>query len=175
MLLTCDIETDISISKTTKDKFWNLEYTVLSLLLRHHFNCQRVKHNFLSLAEGKLLMYLTNKPLKVKQINSIEIWTDAFINNANVMIDRHHLLAGYSLSYMSIIRGAVVDAHFNRVYQCDQQFRLRIAYNQTRTMAQIDGNSWLQFIARGTLDNGSSTAAQFLVSSQKPCYDFKFK
>jgi hypothetical protein len=55
-------------------------------------------------------MYLTNKPLKVKQIYSMEIWTDAFINNANVMIDRHHLLAGYSLSYMSIIRGAVVDA-----------------------------------------------------------------
>jgi hypothetical protein len=120
-------------------------------------------------------MYLTNKPLKVKQINSIEIWTDAFINNANVMIDRHHLLAGYSLSYMSIIRGAVVDAHFNRVYQCDQQFRLRIAYNQTRTMSQIDGNLWLQFIARGTPDNGSSTTAQFPVSSQKPCYDFNFK
>jgi hypothetical protein len=46
----------------------------------------------------------------VKQINSKEIWTDSFINNANVMIDRHHLLAGYSLSYMSIIRGAVVYA-----------------------------------------------------------------
>jgi hypothetical protein len=40
-------------------------------------------------------------------------------------------------------------------------------------MSQIDGNLWLQFIARGTLDNGSSTAAQFPVSSQKPCYDFK--
>jgi hypothetical protein len=58
---------------------------------------------------------------------------------------------------------------FKHVYQCDQQFRLRIAYNQTRTMSQIDGNLWLQFIARGTLDNGSSTAAQFPVSSQKPC------
>jgi hypothetical protein len=56
------------------------------------------------------------------------------------MIDKHHVLAGYSLSYMSIIRGAVVDAHFNRVYQYDQQFRLRIAYNQTRTMSQIDDN-----------------------------------
>jgi hypothetical protein len=63
----------------------------------------------------KLLMYLTNKPLKVKQINSIEIWTDAFINNANVMIDRHHLLAGYSLLYMSIIRGAVVDAIYSNL------------------------------------------------------------
>jgi len=79
MLLTCDNETDICISKTTKENNWNLEYTVLSLLLRHHFNCQSVKHNFLSLADGKLLMYLTNKPLKVKQINSIEIWTDPLL------------------------------------------------------------------------------------------------
>jgi hypothetical protein len=51
---------------------------------------------------------------------------------AKVMIDRHPLLAGDLLSYMSIIRGAVVDAPVNRVYQYDQQFRLRIAYNQTR-------------------------------------------
>jgi hypothetical protein len=90
MLITCDNTTDIFISKSTKDKIWNLEYTDLSLLLRHHFNCQSVRHNFISLADGKLLMHLTNKSLKVKQINSIEIWTDAFINNANIMIDRHH-------------------------------------------------------------------------------------
>ena len=72
---------------------------------------------------------------------------------------------------MSIIRGAVVDAPFYRFYQYDQQFRLRITYNQTKQMSQIDDNLWLQFIARGTLDNGSSTAAQFPVSSQKPRYD----
>ena len=74
-------------------------------------------------------MYLTNKPIKVKQFNSIEIWTDGFINNANVMIDRHHLLAGYSLSCMSIISGAVVDAHFNRVYQCHQQLLHEVREN----------------------------------------------
>ena len=137
MFLTCDNETDIFISKSTKGKIWKLEYTVLSLLFRHHFNCQCVKHNFLSLADCKLLMYLTNKSLKVQQINSIEMLTDAFINNANVMIDIHHLLAGYPLSYLSIIRGAVVDAPFNRVDQYDQQLR---PYNQTRTMSQIDGH-----------------------------------
>jgi hypothetical protein len=65
----------------------NLEHTDLSLLLQHNFNCQGVKHNFLSLADGKLLMHLTNKAPKVKQIDSIEIWTDAFCNNVNVMID----------------------------------------------------------------------------------------
>ena len=77
----------ICISESTKDNIWNLEHTDLSLLLQHNCNCQGVKHNFLSLADGKLLMHLTNKPLKVKQIDSIEIWTDAFSNNVNVMID----------------------------------------------------------------------------------------
>jgi len=53
-------------------------------------------------------MHPTNKSLKVKQTDSIEIWTDACINYAKVMIDRHPLIAGDLLSYMSIIRGAVV-------------------------------------------------------------------
>ena len=68
-------------------------------------------------------MHPTNKPLKVKQIDSREILTDPFINYAKVMIDRHPLLAGDLSLYMSIIRGAVVDAPFYRVHQCDQQFR----------------------------------------------------
>ena len=75
MLPKCNNETDIFISKHTKDKIWNIEYTDLSLLLRQNFNCQSEKHNFLSLADGKLVMHPTNKPLKVKQIDSIEIWT----------------------------------------------------------------------------------------------------
>ena len=137
MLFTCINETDIFISKSTKEKIWNLEYSDLSLLLRQNFNCQSEKHNFLSLADGKLLIHLTNKPLKVKQIDSIEILTDAFINY-KVMINRYPLSAGDLLLFMSIIKGAVVDAPFYRVYQYDQQFRLRIAYNQIRTWSQID-------------------------------------
>ena len=64
---------------------------------------------------------------------------------------------------------------FYRVYQYDQQFRLRIAYNQTRTWSQIDCSIWLQFIAKGALGSQSQTAAQFPVYSQKPCYVFNFK
>jgi hypothetical protein len=71
MLITCDNATDIVITKSTKDKNWKLEYTDWSLLLRHLFNCQSIEHNFLSLADDKLLMHLTNKPFKVKQIDSI--------------------------------------------------------------------------------------------------------
>jgi hypothetical protein len=124
MLITCDNESDTFISKSTKGTIWNLEYTGLSLLLRHNFNCQSVKHNFLSVGDGRLLMHLTNKSLKVKQINSIDIWTDAFINNANVVIDRHPLLAGYLLVYMSIIWAAVVDAPFYRATTNNFDFEL---------------------------------------------------
>jgi hypothetical protein len=91
------------------------------------------------------------------------------------MIDRHPLIAGDLESYMSIIRGAVVEAPFYRIYQYDQQFRLRIAYNQTRTWSEIDGNLWLQFIAKGALGNQSSAAGRFPVSSQKLWYDFNFE
>jgi hypothetical protein len=38
MLITCDNKTDISISKSTKDKFWIFEYIDLSLPVRHNFN-----------------------------------------------------------------------------------------------------------------------------------------
>jgi hypothetical protein len=93
MLITWENATDIFISKSTKDTVWNLEYTGLSLLLRHKFNYQSVKHNFLSVADGILLMHLTNKSLNDKQIDSIDILSDAFINNASVLIDRHPLLA----------------------------------------------------------------------------------
>ena len=44
MLFTCNNVTDIFISKSTKDKIWNLEYTDLSLLLGHNFNCQSEKN-----------------------------------------------------------------------------------------------------------------------------------
>ena len=48
-------------------------------------------------------MHPTNKPLKVKQIDSIER-TDPFINYDKVIIDRYPLLAGDLLSYMSKLR-----------------------------------------------------------------------
>ena len=50
-----------------------------------------------------------------KYIDSVELWTVAFINFARVFIERHPL-AGDLHSYMSIIRGARNDAPFSRVY-----------------------------------------------------------
>ena len=170
LLVSCNNETDIFLNKSTKEKIWNLEYVDLALLLRQNFDCQNEKHNYVSVEDGKLVMHPTNKPNKVKHIDSIELWTDAFINYARVVIERHPLLAGDLYSYMSIIRGASTDAPFSRVYSYDQQFRLRMSFNPTRSWSQIDGNLWLRFIAKGA--QGSQNFAQ---SQQKPCYDYNFK
>jgi hypothetical protein len=48
-------------------------------------------------------MNLTHKSLEVKEIDSIYIWTDPLINNANIMIDRQPLLSRNSLLYISIM------------------------------------------------------------------------
>jgi hypothetical protein len=37
------------------------------------------------------------------------------------------------------IRDAVADIPFERIYQYDRQFRLRVAQNHAKTWAQIDG------------------------------------
>jgi hypothetical protein len=50
---------------------------------------------------------------------------------------------------MAIIRGAISDATFDRVYMYDQQCRLRMSLNQTNSRSQIDGTLWLRFIIKG--------------------------
>jgi hypothetical protein len=52
------------------------------------------------------------------------------------------------------------DAPFVRIYQYDQQFRLRVARNPSKSLSQIDGNLWFHFIAKGAL-GGLATSNQF--------------
>ena len=64
-----------------------------------------------------------HKVVKAKHIENIDWWTDAFLNYAKILVENHTTMA--SKNYMSIIRGALADATFDRVYMYDQQFRLR--------------------------------------------------
>jgi len=42
-----------------------------------------------------------------------------------ILVENHTTMASKLFTYMSIIRGALEDATFDRVYMYDQQFRLR--------------------------------------------------
>jgi hypothetical protein len=55
------------------------------------------------------------------------------------IITKHPLLSGDLFMYMAIIRGAISDATFDRVYMYDQQFRLRMSLHPTNSWSQIDG------------------------------------
>jgi hypothetical protein len=73
---------------------------------------------------------------------------------------------------MSIIRGAVADTPFERIYQYDRQFRLRVAQNHIKSWAQIDGFLWLQFIAKGAQGVSNAVVHDNLT---KPCFNYNFK
>ena len=130
------------------------------------------KMNSLTVLNGNVVVNTENKNLKVKNIENIESWTDAFCNFAKVALQRHPMLATDLISYMILIRGAVSDALFERVYNYDKQFRLRIAQNPIRSWSQIDGNLWFRFIARGALGGQLSQQPQIEYGF---CYDFNFR
>ena len=172
LLVPFSNELDICISQSVKEKIWGLEYIDLSILLKQNFHMPNENQNCIAVDNGRLIVQSVNKPIRLKQIDNISMWTDAFINYAKVLITRHPLLAGDLFMYMAIIRGATSDSVFNSVYMYDQQFRLRISMNPNMSWSQIDGSLWLRFIAKGVSGNNvNSTSTNY----QKSCYDFNFK
>ena len=165
-------ELDIFVSQAFKEKVWNFQYIDLSLLSRNNFNVPNESQNCIAVEEGKLVVQTTTKPIRTKRIDTIEMWTDAFLNYAKIIIDRHPQMAKDLLTYMVTIRGATLDATFDRVYMYDQQFRLRVAQDPTRSWSQIDGVLWLRFITgRGIY----GTPILNSINNNKPCYDYNFR
>ena len=152
-------ETDLFISQSLKEKIWGLQYINLALLHQNFDIPSEPKMNSLTVLNGNVVVNTENKNLKVKNIENIESWTDAFCYFAKVALQRHPMLATDLISYMILIRGAVSDALFERVYNYDKQFRLRIAQNPIGSWSQIDGNLWFRFIARGALGGQLSTTS----------------
>jgi hypothetical protein len=78
-----------------------------------------------------------NKVVKAKHIENIDSWTDAFLNYGIILVEKHTTMASELLTCMSIIRSALADATFDRVYIYHQQFRLRKSLNPTRPWSQV--------------------------------------
>jgi hypothetical protein len=72
------------------------------------------------------------------------------LNYIKILLKRFPALANDLISYMSIIRSAVLDVPFEKMYKFDQQFRLRMARDHRRSWATIDGQT--QFVATGGTD-----------------------
>jgi hypothetical protein len=114
------------ISQSCMEKNWNFEYIDLSLLFKQNFvhNTQE-NQNTLQLIDGKLVV--KSKSKKVKSIDSIKMWTEAFITYIQVVIDNHPNKAHKLLKYLSVIRDASDECPTVQWVQYDQQFRLRVS------------------------------------------------
>lgn len=181
LIVPMNNDIDLFVSQNVKEKIWGLQYVNLALLLQQNFDIpnETTKSNCLTVVNGNVVVNTDNKHLKIKNIENINTWTDAFINFSKIVIQRHPLLAMDLLSYMSLIRSLASDAPFVRIYQYDQQFRLRVAQNPSKSWSQIDGNLWFRFIAKGALGGQLVTSNQFQTLQsqqlQRCCYDFNFK
>ena len=94
------------VSQTFREKVWNFQYIDLSLLSKSNFSVPNETQNCIAVEEGKLVVQTTSKPQKPKRIETIEMWTDAFLNYVQIIIDRHPQIAKDLLTYMVTIRGA---------------------------------------------------------------------
>ena len=80
-----------------------------------------------------------SKYSKVKSITNIEEWSEGFLNYIKILLKIFPALANDLISYMSIIRSAVPNVPFEKMYKYDQQCRLRMARDHRRLWATIDG------------------------------------
>ena len=163
-------ELDIFVSQNTKESIWNMGYIDLAILLRNNFTVPNEMQNCISVDNGRLVIQQMNKVVKSKHIENIASWTDAFLNYAKILVENHTTMASELLTYMSIIRGALADATFDRVYMYDQQFRLCKSLNPTRPWSQVDGVLWLRFIAKGA--SGIQNVNSYNNPQQRKCHDF---
>ena len=79
---------DIFITDTSKQKIWNSEYIDLALLLRQNFCPNTDTMGTLTVVNNQLTVKTGAPKIKVP-INSIELWTDAFINFTMVFSIKH--------------------------------------------------------------------------------------
>ena len=149
-----------------KDKVWNFEYIDLSLFLTQNFlQIEDDRPCNIEVLNGKLVFQ--QKPKKVKYIDNIKLWTDAFINYSQVLLENHPGKALDLFKYMSLIRSIAYEHPNAKWIQYDQQFRLRISRNPSRLWSSIDGDLWLKYILSPSTGNN--------VPNARFCYEFNYR
>jgi hypothetical protein len=82
-----------------------MNYIDLAILLRNNFTVPNEMQNCISVDNGRLIIQQMNKVVKAKHIENIDSWTDAFLNYAKILVEKHTIMASELFTYMSIIRG----------------------------------------------------------------------
>ena len=157
---------DVFISDSMKQKIWNNEYIDLALLLKQNFSPNSDCSGTLTVVNNQLTIKTANPKIKVP-INSIELWTDAFLNYLMVFGLRHKEKVQDLLKYLSVIRGAAGNNPIHKWLTYDMQFRLRLSKDPEKLWSGIDGHLWLSC--------GLSGDVSAMSDWHGPCYEYNFK
>ena len=97
------------LMKPQKNKFLNGEYIDLAVLLRQNL-CPSATDNSGTLTVANNQITIKQLGMKIKvPVNSLQNWTDAFINFIIIFSLTHKDKATELLKYMAIIRGAAAN------------------------------------------------------------------
>ena len=154
----------LNVSSEMKNKITNGQYVDLKKMF---MNKNEVKKQKIIVVNGEL--QTTEK--ETKQINDVETWTDAFLIYASIYLTAHPSKNLEILKYLKDIRLAAARSN-SGFLEYDQQFRLRMAQNPSKSWAEVDSELWLLYIVP---NNKQLTAAELNQSQTKKCYSYNYK
>lgn len=155
----------LNVSLEIKNKIVSGQYIELSKLLS---NSNEPQKQTIVMVNGELQTSEKNS----KKINNIEQWTDAFIIFCSIYLQAHPAKTLEILKYMKDIRLAASRSGNLGFKEYDQQFRLKMAMNPTKSWGEVDSELWLMFVLPTVK---TLPAAQTYQSQSKKCYDYNYQ
>lgn len=166
----------LNVSQGTKNKITNGEYVELSNLLDSNCNHPSVKE------EKTVVMIdgiLTTKEKPKQLINSIEKWTDCFLVYISIYISVHPEKAQSLLKYMQTVRLGASRMRGLGWKEYDQQFRLKMAFDPSKSWDTVDNELWLMYMISDSITSNAlsipAPKSTGQLSTFNKCYNFNNK
>lgn len=169
----------LNVTPAIKNKIINGEYVDLANL---------IDASHATLKDEKTIVMidgvLTTKEKPKQNINTIEKWTDAFIVFMSIYLAVHPEKTQGLLKYMQSMRLGASRIHGLGWKDYDQQFRLRLSYDPTKSWDTVDNELWLMYMVS---DGGNSSGSNLTTpapgqanvayksNSYNKCYNYNYK
>lgn len=156
-----------NVPQNVRDKIHKSEYIDLAVLLS---NCPQQSSQKLVFKGGE---FIIQPETPNQKINSIELWTTAFISFTSIFCTIHTTRFQELLKYMSDVRlGAYRGANWK---QYDEQYRLRKALNPLSSWAEVDVELWLIYMS-GHVESSPRNAftANYSQNKKLRCYSYNY-
>ena len=159
------------VSQSNKNKIINGEYIDLSQLLENTIKHEK-QENQIVMVDG----VLTTKAKSKNSLNTIEVWTDAFIVYISIYSAVHASKFQALLKYMHDVRLGASRIRGLGWKEYDEQFRLKMSANPTKSWENIDQELWLLYmVSANTMPEIKHNSQVGLKSSINKCYNFNYK